>query len=171
MEVQFQLYCMSTKLTSADFYLSCCLQGQNDSCVRREAKWQTEGKHYLFPPPLLVRSLTFCKEGSSPPSGTICHSRRIYEGEIATGKWVGKQKSLFCPGGAWREGQRQIFDRDTGGLIVRFDLPLNLHCLWKAAMMSMMRQPLAPDKKVMSGNERQWVGEVEKGEGKKMQIM
>lgn len=66
-----------------------------------------------------------------------------------------KKSCLFCPGGAQREGQRQIFDGDEGGLIVGFDLPVNLHCLWKAAMMSVMRKPLAPNKKVMSGNERQ----------------
>lgn len=44
-----------------------------------------------------------------------------------------------------REGQRQIFDRDTGGLIVGSDLLVNLHCLWKAAE-SMMRKPLTPNK-------------------------
>lgn len=59
-----------------------------------------------------------------------------------------------------REGQRgrdksKYLTGDTGGLIVGFDLLVNLHCLWKAAMMSVMRKPLAPNKKVMSGNERQ----------------
>lgn len=41
------------------------------------------------------------------------------------------------------EGQRQIFDRDTGRLIVGFDLLVNLYCLWKAAE-SMMRKLLTP---------------------------
>lgn len=44
-----------------------------------------------------------------------------------------------------REGQRQIFDRDKGGLIVGFDLLVNLHCLLKATR-SMMRTPPSPNK-------------------------
>lgn len=73
-----------------------------------------------------------------PPSGTVCHRSGIYEGEIATGKWVRwKKKSPPTPPpppgqkrqDGEREGQRQIFDKDTGGLIVGSDLLVNLHCL------------------------------------------
>lgn len=61
---------------------------------------------------------------------------------------MGREEKKWPPGAeekGWREreGQRQIFDRDTGGLIVGFDLLVNLHCLWKAAE-SMMRKPLTP---------------------------
>ena len=76
-----------------------------------------------------------------PPSGIVCHRSRIYEGEIATGKWVGWKKN--GPPGQKRRNGRQIFDRDTGGLIVGFDLLVNFHCLWKAAE-SMTRKPLTP---------------------------
>ena len=57
---------------------------------------------------------------------------------------MGRVEKNGPPGQKRRDG-RQIFDRDTGGLIVGFDLPVNFHCLWKAAE-SMMRKPLTPNK-------------------------
>lgn len=134
---------------------------QNDSCDQHEAhkKRDKPKKNIIFASPSSCSVPDLVQERIIP---IVWHclpqQRDLWRGNCnwQMGKKDKKKKKVSFA----QEEQR---GRDEGKHLtgtqedstVRADLLVNLHCLQKAAGMSEMRKPLALDKKVMSGNERQ----------------
>lgn len=128
---------MYAKLTLANFYVT----------IESQAKWLAKEKHYLFLlllfgfwPSVRKDHPTVCS--SLPKNQDLWRGNCNWQmGRVEKMPPRGKREMLVST--KERVGQKQIFDRDTGGLVVGFDLLVNLYCLWKAPE-SIMRKPRTP---------------------------